>query len=380
MDEREKSICFVTAVPVTAQAFLRDHMAALRHKYKIFYASSEPDETKISVPNDGYFTIGIYRQINVVKDIRALISLTRLFKKEKFDVVHSVTPKAGFLTALAGKMAHVPVRIHIFTGQVWANKSGFKKWLLKSIDKTIARLDTHILVDGESQRQFLIKNDVVSEDKSTVLGKGSISGVNLSRFNPSPEIRTAVREEIRIPDNKTVFIFLGRLNHDKGVYDLLAAFNLLAESHKDAYLLLIGSDEEKVASHFGEYRNIVQGENFCYYGATDKPQHLLQAGDVFVLPTYREGFGSSVIEASALGLPVICSDAYGVMDAMVDDVTGVRCKVGDIDSLYSAMLTFIQSPDQIRKLGDAGRERVCADFDGAKMTQLWVDYYDTILS
>jgi len=106
---------------------------------------------------------------------------------------------------------------------------------------------------------------------------------------------------------------------------------------------------------------------------------MLQAGDVFVLPTYREGFGSSVIEASALGLPVICSDAYGVMDAMVDNVTGVRCKVGDIESLYSAMKKFVDSPELIKKMGEAGRKRVIQDFDGEKMTQHWVDYYHKLV-
>ena len=164
------------------------------------------------------------------------------------------------------------------------------------------------------------------------------------------------------------------------MYDLLPAFNQVAQSHKEVYLLLIGRDEDNVASRFSEYDNLIPGQNFCYYGMTDEPQKLLQAGDVFVLPTYREGFGTSVIEASALGIPVICSNAYGVMDAMVDNVTGLRCRVGDVDSLSDAMSTFVDSPELIQELGAAGRKRVCEHFDGAIITQLWVDYYKDIIT
>jgi glycosyltransferase involved in cell wall biosynthesis len=106
---------------------------------------------------------------------------------------------------------------------------------------------------------------------------------------------------------------------------------------------------------------------------------MLQAGDVFVLPTYREGFGSSVIEASALGLPVICSDAYGVMDAMIDEVTGLRCKVGDVESLYEAMTKLAADKDLQKFLGKNGRERVIREFDGKAVTKYWVDYYREIM-
>lgn len=333
-----------------------------------------------NLPLSGYHIVGIERGISVLKDIKGLFSLASYFKDMHFDAVHSVTPKAGLLTAIAGFFAKVPIRIHIFTGQVWANKKGFSRWLLKLMDKIIARLNTHILVDGEGQRQFLIKNGVVDEYKSRVLGQGSICGVNLKRFFPSIEVRESIRKELKISKETIVFVFLGRLNHDKGLFELLPAFNRLAAENSNVFLLLVGRDEENVSAHFGDYKHIASEKNFFFYGVTNEPQRLLQAGDVFVLPTYREGFGSSVIEASALGLPVICSDAYGVMDAMVDNITGVRCKVGDPESLYNAMNSFVEDPGLIRRLGNAGKERVIRVFDGARMSELWVSFYDSILS
>lgn len=376
----KKKICFVVAIPWTAQSFLADHIKALALQYSVFLvANTEIPEQMKELPLSGSHVASISRGISFGKDVKGLFSLIRYFKAMHFDAVHSVTPKAGLLTALAGYLANVPVRIHIFTGQVWANKKGFSRWLLKSMDKIIAKLNTHILVDGEGQRQYLVQNGVVSSDKSRVLGKGSICGVNLERFSPSVSVRRIIRQELGISDDRIVYIFLGRLNRDKGLYELLAAFDKLASENCCVYLLLVGSDEEGVSSHFNEYRNLLPRNNFCFYGLTNEPQKLLQAGDVFVLPSYREGFGSSVIEASAMGLPVICSDAYGVMDAMVDNVTGLRCKVGDSESLYEAMLSYVGNPELIKQYGKAGRRRVVEDFNGANMSRLWVEFYKSIL-
>ena len=374
-----KKICFITAVHGSAYSFLRDHMAALQKEYKVHYVCNEPDINNIKVPNDGYHCVDIQRNVSIVKALKALWQLYRYFRKERFDAVHSVTPKAGLLTSIAAFFARVPVRIHIYTGQVWANKKGFMRFLLKTMDRMIALFDNQILVDGEGQRQFLIKNKVLSEKNSKVLGSGSICGVNLERFNPSVEVRTEKRKELGIDDSKTVFVFMGRLNHDKGVYELLNAFNRLAAERDDVYLLLFGHDEENVSDKFQNYPNIKVRDNFYYYGATPEPQKMLQAGDVFVLPTYREGFGSSVIEASALGLPVICSDAYGVMDAMVDDVTGLRCNVGDVESLYIAMARLAENKPMQAFLGKNGKDRVLSEFDGSKVTVNWQMFYREIL-
>lgn len=375
----KKSICFITAVPGSASAFLRDHMSALMKVYEVYYACSEPDEQKIDVAHNGYQCVDIQRSISFGKDLKAVWNLYRYFRRMKFDAVHSVTPKAGLVTALAAYFAGVPHRTHIFTGQVWANKRGFSRWLLKTLDKVIAKLNNHILVDGEGQRQFLIQQGVLSEHNSKVLGQGSICGVNLERFNPTKEMRETKRKELNVSEDTIVFSFMGRLNHDKGLYELLPAFNRLVAECPKAFLVLYGNDEENVASHFGEYNNLKEKENFLYYGLTREPQNMTQAADVFVLPTYREGFGSSVIEAAALGIPTICSDAYGVMDAMVDNVTGLRCQVGDEESLYYCMKQLYNDKSMRERMGKAGRERVLQDFDGRIITQKWVEFYHEML-
>lgn len=373
-------ICFVVAVPGTAISFLRDHIKSLSEFFDVYLAGNikSDDEVK-ELELKGWHHIDIERQISIKNDLKAVAQLTRYFKSMKFEAVHSVTPKAGLITAIAAKLAGVKQRIHIFTGQVWATQSGAMRFLLKSLDKVIARLDNHILTDGESQRQFLIGEGVVGDSKSRVLGAGSICGANTVRFNPSDSERKKQRAALNLTDEKVVFTFMGRLNSEKGLYELLAAFNGIVQECPNAFLLLFGSDEGGIQNLFKNYPNIKEGKNFRYCGATATPQLSLQAGDVFCLPSYREGFGMSVVEASCLGLPVICSDAYGLADTMVDNETGLRCQVKDVESLRKAMIYMYDHPEERKRMGGNGRERVLELFAGEKIVAEWVKFYREIL-
>lgn len=370
-----KKICFITAIPGTAHAFLRRHMEAMREDYKVYYVCNEPDESKVLVPRDGYKCVDIHRNISIVNDLKSVWTLYKYFKSEKFDVVHSVTPKAGLLTALAGWLARVPRRIHIYTGQVWATKTGPMRSLLKFLDTVIAKLNTHLLVDGDGQRQFLIEQGVLKESNSCVLANGSITGVELDKFVVSYETRTRERDRFGFKESDVVYIFLGRLNHDKGIGELFSAFDKLVSEYDNAKLVFYGTDEEGYDQKVEEYPNIKRGVNYFFPGRTSQPYEALQVADVFVIPTWREGFGMSIIEAQGLGLPVITSDAYGVVDASVEGETGLRCKVGDVESLYKSMVLYHNNPKLRAEHGSAGRKRVEELYDNRVVTQAWVEYY-----
>lgn len=378
---KRKRICFVVASLATANAFLRDHIEALSKDYDVYLVCNKNIlGLQISLAVKEVKHVEIMRGISLVKDMKAVLALKDYFKEMKFDAVHSVTPKAGLTTALAARFAGIKIRIHIFTGQVWATKHGPMRQLLMFMDKVIARFDTHILVDGESQRQFLIQNGIIRDNQAKVLGAGSISGVNTVRFTPLEGIKEELRDKIGIDKNKVVFTFMGRLNKDKGAYEMFSAFNKLVAKHKDVFLLLFGSDEGDCLSHLSEYENIKNKENFLFYGLTAEPQLDLQVSDVFCMPSYREGFGTSVIEASCLGLPVICSDAYGIMDAMVENQTGLRCRVADVNTLYVAMERLYNSAELRAKLGDNGRKRTLKYFSGNVITAEWVKFYNLLIS
>lgn len=378
----KRKIAFVVAIPMTATAFLMDHIAALQVYYEVHLICNFPNEdSKKPFEEVGIIchTAPILRDINLIGDLKGLFALRKLFKKEKFECVHSVTPKAGLLTACAGWLARVPHRVHIFTGQVWATRKGAMRTMLKMMDRMIALLDTNLLVDGEGQRRFLIENGVLSEKNSSVPANGSIAGIKLDRYVISEDVRKEERNRLGISDDSVVYIFLGRLNHDKGIGEIYTAFNRLVVECPKAILLFYGMDEEGYDSKVNGYPNIKRGQNFFFPGLTKTPFNALQAGDVFVLPTWREGFGVSVLEAQALGLPVITSDAYGVVDASVPNETGLRCGVNDPEGLYLCMKEYYDNPAMRKLHGQAGRKRVEEKFDNNVVSAAWVDYYKKMI-
>lgn len=375
-----KKICFVVAIPGTAESFLRDHIEALSKEYDVYLAGNIKNEKEVKMlALTGWHRIEIERGISLWRDMKAVWQAARYFRQMKFEAVHSVTPKAGLVTALAGKLAGVKHRTHIFTGQVWATKKGVMRWLLKLLDKVIAHCDNHIMVDGKSQRTFLEKEGVLREGQADVFGNGSISGVNSKRFTPDTEARLRIRREVGINNGQLCFIFLGRLNHDKGIGELYEAFDRLAAEVNDVFLLLVGSDEEKYISRLPSYKHIIPEKNFHFYGVTREPEKVLNAGDVYVLPTYREGFGTSVLEAACIGLPCICSDAYGVLDAYIPNETGLQCHVGDSESLYNCMKKMHAHPELIKSMGARSRERALSDFKGSDLTDYWMKFYHIII-
>lgn len=378
----KKKIAFVVAIPITATTFLMEHIAVLMRFYDVHLICNFPnDESKKPFEELGLkcHSVPILRNINVSGDLKGLIALVKVFKMEKYQCVHSVTPKAGLLTALAGWMAGVPNRVHIFTGQVWATRKGIMRLMLKGMDRLIAKLNTQLLVDGESQRKFLIEEGVLTETNSIVPAEGSIAGIKLDRFVISKDVREEERKRIGLKEDDVVFIFLGRLNHDKGIGELYEAFNRLIPVCENAKLVFYGIDEEGYEEKVSNYSNIKRGVNYFFPGLTKTPYRALQAGDVFVLPTWREGFGVSVLEAQALALPVITSDAYGVVDASVEGVTGLRCGVNDPEGLYLAMKKYYENPDIRKRHGEAGRKRVEEKFNNEHVSQAWLNIYKDML-
>ncbi len=365
---------------MTVRAFLQDHIKALSEHFDVYLVGNFTADNILSFGNlnlSGVESIPINRSITLFRDIVSVFKLMRYLRGGNFFATHSLTPKAGLVCAFASFLVRTPNRIHTFTGQVWHTQKGMFKHLLMTLDKIISSLNTHILVDGESQRGFLVKNNIVSEKKSLVLGYGSIAGVNHERFSPSPMVRQSIRQELGL-DKKVVFGFMGRLNKDKGLVDLFGAFNHLVAIMPGAHLLIVGPDEANIISWLNRYPNINKS-NTTYLGPTSTPEITMQSFDVFCLPSYREGFGTSVLEASCLGLPVICSDTYGLMDAMIPEETGLRHSVGGVNDLSEKMLTLGKSAELRGKMGTKGRAWAIENFSGFQITKEWVSFYKNLL-
>lgn len=371
-----KKICFVVPELGTARVFLLNHIKELSLHFDICLVASVDSQVLLyfkDVPLKTIKNITVPRNISLLRDLKSLRYLYAYFKEMEFDAVHTITPKVGFLGLLASRLAGIENRIHIFTGQVWHTKTGLFKYFLKTLDRFTVFNATHILVDGHSQRRFLIKNNIVKPSNSFVLGKGSISGVNVKRFTPNTIVRKQVRQSLAIQDSELVFMFLGRINTDKGINELAHAFNRLQQANGHVRLLLAGTDEENMTPRI---KQIVKNTNsVIFHGVTTTPEHLLQGCDVFCMPSYREGFGTSVIEASLLEKPVICSDTYGLMETIVDNKTGLRHKVADIESLFLAMKQLADDHQLRNLLGAQGRAYVLEHFSDQTISKKWLEFY-----
>lgn len=366
----------VVAVPMTLEVFLLGHLTALGRLYDVTVVANCPDGTLAQKlgENIEFVHVGIKREISPFQDSRCLMTLFRLFRSRQFMVVHSITPKAGLLAMVAARLAGVPIRIHTFTGQVWAGLKGWKRWLLKRMDVILARSATRLLADSPSQLSFLRKEGVVRTLTASVLGKGSISGVNRERFRPRSQARKEIRESLGIAEDAMVLGFMGRLKRDKGVLDLAQAFQMVFEEHKSVHLLVVGPDEE----HLSQGMVDLAGEaasKMSFVQWTKEPELYLAAIDLLCLPSYREGFGSVIIEAASCGVPALASRIYGVSDAIVEGVTGWMHECGDVGGIASGLKHAVESRPEMAEMGLRARKRAHQDFDSSSLSEQLVALY-----
>ena len=374
MPSHRAKICFVVTEPMTVQAFLLDHFRALSKHYDLTLVTNSASESLLKEQGISGRTVPmrLARPIRVKRDLVAMFRLYRFFRTEKFDCIHSITPKAGILSALAGKLARVPMRLHTFTGQVWVTRTGLMHHVLRQADKTIATLNSHLLVDSSSQRDFLVNEHLLQPEKSSVLGFGSISGVDLEKFRPNAETRVSIREREHVSQDAIVFLFVGRLTEDKGIRDLLRAFADVKDQIPEAQLWIVGPDEQGIQV---QDSGSASKERVRFFGPTDAPEQFMAAADVLCLPSYREGFGSVVIEAAAAGIPALVSRIYGLTDAVEDGVTGLFHAPHDAVEIADRLLQLASDKALRERLGHEAQLRASNHFSKESLTAALVDFY-----
>lgn len=371
------NIARVSTVTFFVQTQLREQIISLvKAGAEVTVVASEKQLVP-TIPDSHYVSIEIPRKINLIKDMMALFKLWKLFRRSDFKIVHSSTPKAGLLSAIAAKLAGVPIRLHTFTGQPWVELSGFKHFLSKSSDKLIVLLNTHCYTDSASQKKFLIQKGVSSDKGLTVLGSGSLAGIDTKRFNPSrfsDVDKVQLRTELGIRHSGNIILFVGRISRDKGVFELLEAFSKVAVEHINTFLIMLGPsdicDEE-----LQEKLPIKLKEKLILPGFSNIPERYMAIADFLVLPSYREGFGTVVIEAAAMGIPTIGTNIYGLSDAIIDGETGVLVPVKDSSQLAIAIKLLLTETNYRVKLGDAAASRVKKEFTKERLNKLMTDEY-----
>ena len=377
----KKRVAIVVASVLQIKFFLEQHLILLSKEFDVtlIVNNDHPKILEEMVLPVRILTIPIERKIAFLQDIRALFELIKIFSNGNFDLVHTMNPKAGLLGMIAAAVTRVRTRIHTFQGEVWVGMRGIKRQFFIFIDRLIAALATNLLVVSFSEMRFLIDSHIISPQKSTVLAHGSIGGVDLAKFSPSAQLRQSIRQDLLIPDETVLLLYMGRLTREKGVYELGRVFEKIRqELAQPILLLLVGPDEDNIRSYFAS-NFPTQKDHVQFLDYTSSPEKYLAAADILVLPSYREGFGVVIIEAAAMGVPSVATDIYGIQDAIVANQTGLLFNLGDERDLGDKLKQLILDQDFRQKLGANAHSRVICSFDQKEVLQAFLKFYQAML-
>ena len=371
-------ICFVATIPAVVHAFLRGHIRAAIDKYEVTVICNSADKHLLNDLDGRIILLPIKRKPSPWADALVLFQLFRLFRRERFDIVHTHMPKTGLLGMLAAWLAGIPIRINTFHGEVWVTRIGWRRTALKLFDRLIVSLATNILVVSPSQKTFLENERILPSGKAKLIGAGSVCGVDTARFHPDKVIGEKTRNDLGIAHDAQVILFVGRLNRDKGMLDLAAAFDKIAKYHPDVVLLLVG-DEEDIT--FEKIQEICRAapDRLYHVSFSSTPERYMMSADIYCLPSYREGFGMTIIEAAACAVPTIASRIYGITDAVADGKTGFLFPAGDVEALTKNLLKLIVEKDLRKQMGDRACHRANKLFSSKKIIGETMIFYDRLI-
>lgn len=321
--------------------------------------------------------VSMERHISLSKDIVSLWKLIKVFRKEKPDIVHSMTPKAGMLCMLAAWICRVPVRIHTFTGLVWPTASGLKRKILMATDWLTCACATHVIPEGEGVKTDLLSHGITHKPLK-VLGYGNVRGIDLEHYARTEEVMRNA-DKIRVKDVFT-FMFVGRIVRDKGINELVAAFKRLQTRVPKTRLILVGEYEDSLDPITPEARKEID-DNPCILAVGNQKdvRPWLAASDALVFPSYREGFPNVVIEAGAMGLPSIVTDINGSREIIQDGVNGLIVPSKNEDALLKEMERLVEDAALASYLASHARRLVASRYEQGYVKQCLLDFYRQII-
>lgn len=363
-----KKICFVVTVSMTIDQFLRFSFQRFHEEgYDVFVIADMTPEYIKTLPQ--YVTakpIQMSRGVDPRGAIRAIKEMVKIFKKEKFDIVQYATPNASFYAALATWFCNVPIRLYCQWGLVFQGFTGIKKMVFQFIERLVCLLSTDIQPDSHGNLEFCRQNKFYNEKKSRVVWNGSANGVNFNKFNieKKTEYSNEIRKQYAISEEAIVLGFVGRVGKEKGFEELMEMFKILLDEFPQLILLYVGPNE-KPDTVDKRYLDFFENcPNIKYTGGwVDDTEKYFAAMDIFIFPTYHEGFGSVTIEAEAMGVPVVVSDVPGPQNAMNDGSTGYKVPVRDVSALVEKVSVLICDDNLRVKMGKNARCFVIEKFD-----------------
>ncbi len=372
----KKKIIRISTVPMSLDLVLKGQLKMLAEEWEVVAVSSPGEELEKVGTREGVRTVAVpmERQISPIKDFISLVRLIRLICKEKPHIVHSLTPKAGLLAMMAAWLCRVPVRIHTFTGLVFPTAKGIKQKLLIATDRITCHCATYVNPEGEGVKRDLQR---ITSKPLHIIGNGNINGIDLEAFANSEEIMQQA-EKIRL-EGVITFCFVGRIVGDKGINELVEAFEELHATYPQTRLLLIGTYEDSDPLTTTTMQKIENNSAIENAGWQQDIRPYLAASDIFVFPSYREGFPNVVLQAGAMGLPAIVTDINGSNEIIKEGVNGTIIKPRDKEQLKNAMVKMLVNKTLRESLATNARRLIAERYEQKDLWNALKTLYHTLL-
>ena len=359
-------ICGITTRPGTAKIMVPTLSYVAERGYDSYLICQPCDNfSNDAIAPITYIPVEMGRgAVSPIEVIKCTYRLYKIFKQQRFDIVQYASSNAGLYASIAAWMAHVPVRIFCQWGIPYTDYTGMKLKFFKFMEYFTCLLSTSVQPDSHLNREWAIKEGLFKPKKGVVLGKGSAQGVSLKRFDIQKKTiwREEIRKQYQIPENVKVFCFVGRIVPQKGVNELMEAF--IRIDRNDTYLFILGAPDEINSLDQELLTKIKKKKNVVFTGAVSDPERYVAASDYLVLPSYREGFPNTILEAGALGIPSIVTRINGMIDLIVEGKTGFVCEIKSADTLYCAMTKALtQTNEEYKTMSYNVYTTVKNDFD-----------------
>ena len=360
-----KKLIRITTAPISLKYLIKGQMRFMsKNGFDVTMISAGGEEIKEVINNEKckHLIFPLTRKITPIKDVIAVLKLYTYLKKEKPQIVHTHTPKAGIVGMLASYLAKVPNRLHTVAGLPLLESKGFKRKVLNFVEKITYSCATKVYPNSFGLKAIIIEAQFCKVSKLKVLANGSSNGIDTSTFNPenfSKEQNKILRKELALAEEDVVFIFVGRLVGDKGINELVAAFDTLTKRFQNIKLLLVGAFESDLDPLNNQTLKMIDGNSaILSAGFQQDVRPYFAIADALVFPSYREGFPNVVLQAGAMGLPSIVSDINGCNEIIKEEENGLIISVKDSEAIYKAMKRVLEDSVLKNKLQNNARNMI----------------------
>jgi len=382
-----KKLIRITTVPMALKYLLPGQMKFMAaNGFDVVMISADGKELPDVLANEQcrHIIVPMTRKITPVQDLKCLWQLVRIFKKEKPDIVHTHTPKAGLLGMMAAKLSGVKVRIHTVAGLPMMVEKGNRYRLLKAIEKITYRAATQIWPNSYSLLQFIKDNHLAAEKKLQVIASGSSNGINIDRFNKAAlktDVLENIRTAIKFNSQHIYLLCIGRLVADKGIVELVNVFTRLQKTSPDLKLLLVGLYEPQLDPLPQEtLQQVESNPGIIHIDWSNEVEYYMSIADVFVFPSHREGFPNVLLQAGAMELPVVCSRIAGNVDIVNNGQTGLLFEKGNETEMYSSVSFALANMEQMKSMAQNLLHIIKNDYRRENIWQHILSAYQILLN